>query len=293
MPVRRFLTFQHAGLVLLLVGFVVLAGLFAAPVSAQSYEIDDLGDEFFALERQLQVTQQQLDLINSQVKGADFSSNPESAAWLSLRLSDIEEQLRAVTGQVEQIQYQQNQLETRFNNFVDDINFQLQELRGGGPGSAGGSQTGTGMPDGDGVLGQIPAGKTPVDGQGGDPQNEYSQAYNLLLQGDYDGAENMFRDFLALYSEHELAGNAHYWLGEVYYVQGSYKQAADAFLTGYQNYGGSVKAPDSLLKLGMSLAALGQSSAACVTFREIGLKFPDAPPRVTQRAELEISRGGC
>ena len=57
---------------------------------------------------------------------------------------------------------------------------------------------------------------------------------------------------------HKLAGNAQYWLGETHYVRRDYKAAATAFLNGYTTFENSPKAPDSLLKLGMTLVVMGE-----------------------------------
>ena len=55
----------------------------------------------------------------------------------------------------------------------------------------------------------------------------------------------------------------------------------------------SAKAPDSLLRLGQSLAALKEKEAACATFGEIPRKYPRAPANVKQSAEREQKRVGC
>lgn len=125
------------------------------------------------------------------------------------------------------------------------------------------------------------------------PDDAYENAINLLKRGDFAGAETAFSQFLTVHPSHGLAGNAQYWLGETYYVRGSYKDAADAFLKGYTTYAGSPKAPDSLLKLGITLAALGQKDSACATLGELGRRFPSAPQAVIQRAKLEQSKAGC
>ena len=80
-------------------------------------------------------------------------------------------------------------------------------------------------------------------------------------------------------------------LGETYYVRKQYKNAADAFLEGYRKYSGSDKAPDTLLKLGMSLAELGQNDAACSTLKELKDKFPDAPESIGDEAKGEAEEG--
>jgi tol-pal system protein YbgF len=121
----------------------------------------------------------------------------------------------------------------------------------------------------------------------------YETAYGFLLQQDYGAAEAGFEDFLRRHPSDALAGNAQYWLGETFYVRGQYKQAANAFLKGYQSYARSSKAPDSLLKLGMSLDRLGQKDASCQSFGELVTKFPNAPASVRQTADRERRRLGC
>ena len=57
--------------------------------------------------------------------------------------------------------------------------------------------------------------------------------------------------------------------------------------------GRSAKAPDSLLKLAMSLERLGQKDQACLSYGELGTKFPNAPAHVKARAQSERQRIGC
>lgn len=127
----------------------------------------------------------------------------------------------------------------------------------------------------------------------GDPKQDYERAYGYLLQQKYDEAQAGFEGFLAAHPRHELAGNAQYWLGEVHFVRGDFKAAAQAFLDGYQNHGRSSKAADSLLKLAVSLDRLGQSRAACDSFSELLTRFPNAATYITERATQERQRIGC
>lgn len=126
-----------------------------------------------------------------------------------------------------------------------------------------------------------------------DAQTSYDVAYAFILQRDYEAAQSAFGDFLARYPDDKLAGNAQYWLGESHYARGDYRQAADAFLSGYRNYPGGGKGPDSLLKLGMSLAALGEKKAACATYAEFSSKFPGASPAMKNRVQAESKGAGC
>ena len=128
---------------------------------------------------------------------------------------------------------------------------------------------------------------------GADPKLLYQTAYAYLLQKDYGAAEVAFDDFLKRYPTDALAGNAQYWLGESHFVRGQYKAAAGAFLKGYQGYAEGAKAPDSLLKLAMSLDRLGQKDAACSSYSELSTKFPNAAASVKSRAQSERQRVGC
>ncbi|MEK9970716.1 MAG: tol-pal system protein YbgF [Ferrovibrio sp.] len=127
----------------------------------------------------------------------------------------------------------------------------------------------------------------------GTPQERYNYAYRLLVQSDYADAESAFREFLGAHPSDALAGNAQYWLGETYYVRGQYEPAAQAFLQGYQGYPKGAKAPDSLLKLGMSLAAMKKNPEACAALGQLGKEFASAPPHVKDAATRERSKIGC
>jgi tol-pal system protein YbgF len=128
---------------------------------------------------------------------------------------------------------------------------------------------------------------------GVDAQTLYQQGYAALLQKDYAAAETAFRQLVDAYPESALAGDAQYWLGETYYVRGQYKAAADAFLKGYKTYKSGQKAPDTLLKLGISLAELGQKDAACSTFKELNAKYPGAPVHIGDEAKAWRKKTGC
>lgn len=131
---------------------------------------------------------------------------------------------------------------------------------------------------------RLPAGST---------QERYNYAYKLLVQSDYADAEAAFREFLSAHPQDPLAGNAQYWLGETYYVRQQYEPAAQAFLQGYQGYGKSAKAPDSLLKLGMSLAAMKKNPEACAALGQLAKDFPNAPQHVKDAATRERGKIGC
>ena len=166
-----------------------------------------------------------------------------------------------------------------------------------------------------GVLGTIPVDKLPQAGTAvqtaavapeapksmlpdGTPKERYDFALGLLREGllrpqDLARAEQAFEEFLTAHADHDLAGNARYWLGESFYVRGDYNQAAAVFVEGYKASPAGIKAPDNLLKLGMSLSRLSRGDEACATFQELNQSFPDMGDSIKARTQKEWQKAGC
>jgi tol-pal system protein YbgF len=125
------------------------------------------------------------------------------------------------------------------------------------------------------------------------PDELYRGAYNYVLSGDYGLAADAFRDYIDIYPDGGQIADAHFWLGESQFSQGSFNDAARTFLNAHQSFPSSEKAPEMLLKLGMSLAALDNRDTACATFREVLLRYPDASQAVRTKVASEQTRASC
>lgn len=125
-----------------------------------------------------------------------------------------------------------------------------------------------------------------------DARTLYDQAYGDFRRKDYASAEGGFRQLLDSYPKDPIAAEAQYWLGETYYARGAYRDSADAFLKGYRDRPRGRKAGASLLRLGQSLARLGQREAACASFGEVTTTFPDSAD-LNARAQAERTRAAC
>jgi tol-pal system protein YbgF len=125
------------------------------------------------------------------------------------------------------------------------------------------------------------------------PQDEYDMAYGYVLHKDYSLAEQALRDFLKKYPNERLVPDAQYWLGESLFQQQRYRDAAESFLSVSTKFERSGKAPDSLLRLGQSLAAMNQREAACATLAEVGRKYPQASASVKRGVTQEQKRAHC
>lgn len=214
------------------------------------------------------------------------------AGDLQLRLNDLEDQLRMLTGRVEDQGHKLDQTKMDLESFKEANDMRLQDIQKGTardvPPAAATTATSTAATAASSTS-AAPTVMLPT----GTPQVQYDFAIDLLKRGDFPKARDSFKQFLQQHPKDALAGNAQYWLGETYYVQGQYKDAADSFLKGYTTYSKSSKAPDSLLKLGMTLAALKQKDAACATFGQLKEQFPSASPAIVARNKQERQKIGC
>lgn len=285
---------------------VALLAAMAPGVRAQDTSIKTLVDRVERLQRDLTTLQRQVYRGEapppSESAAALGEVSDTQAARIELRLSQFESELRGLTGQVEEQAFRIKQMTQRLDRLVADLDLRLQRLeQGAQPGIAEGAGAASGKA-GSKTLGALAGSEpaaAPALGEGldplpeGTPEERYRYATDLLSKQNFNEAERALTAFLKEHPKDKLAGNAKYWLGETYYVRGRYTDAAVAFAEGYETYPDSSKAPDNLLKLGKSLAALDQKSDACGIFAELRKRYSKAAPTILQQAKREQKRLSC
>jgi tol-pal system protein YbgF len=251
---------------------------------------------------------------------------PTVAAQLEVRLSDLEAEVRGLTGRIEELDFGVRRMNERLDKAMADMDFRMSELEGGKAGGAkkpaaaakGGKATETKAHEdtkADGTAGaggasgsgaEHPGGGTatkqpdvamanpgPVTLPAGSETDQYQFAMAFLRKGQYEQASSALAAFVAAHPKGQLASNAVYWLGESYYARGMFDQAAVRFAEGYQKYPDGAKGPDSLLKLGMSLGRLNKLAEACTSLAELKRKYPDAPANIQSGANAARERFRC
>lgn len=236
------------------------------------------------------------------------------------RLSNIEDQLRALTGKTEQLEYAVRRMDQALQRLQADYDQRITKLETAPPpvvapvpAPAAASQSYEEEPvvepvTAKGQLGDLKmrdgkvAGATkdakasPLpdkpDDYGLTAQEQYDRAFGLLRQANYDAAEKAFKGFIEKNPKDKLIENAKYWYGESFYVRAKFKEAAVAFADAYQQNPKGAKAGDALLKLGMSLGAIGNKADACTAFASLKSGFPSAAT-LRARADQERARLKC
>ena len=125
------------------------------------------------------------------------------------------------------------------------------------------------------------------------PKEQYDFALSFMKVGDYETAELALREFIDKNKSDKLAGSAQYWYGETFRIRQLYSDAATAYLDGYQNYPKSKKAPENLLKLGITMVELGEKDEGCKMITGLKKQYPKASQSVLQKAQYEQKRFKC
>jgi tol-pal system protein YbgF len=249
----------------------------------------------------------------------DFGGNSSYQAQVETRLSDLENQVRNLRGQIEEKDFQIDQLQKKLDRALSDLEIRLNERASAASSSSiSASQSSSDedqnspstLNDSDirdpnapapkdsptqqklGSLREAPGGVA-IPPEAGDAASQYEQAYSQLKSGDYVTAQKSFDRFLKNNPRHPLAGNATYWLGETFYAQQKYDQATRIFAESYKKFPKGAKAPDSLLKMGMSLGNAGKKNEACISFKQLKKQFATGHSGLLRRADQEMERLGC
>ncbi|MDF7666619.1 tol-pal system protein YbgF [Orbaceae bacterium ESL0727] len=111
--------------------------------------------------------------------------------------------------------------------------------------------------------------------------------YNFIMQFVTDGKQNneaivAFQKFLKAYPKSSYQANANYWLGQLLYRQGKKDDASFYYATVVKNYASSPKAADSLYKVGLILLEKGDKANAKLVFQRVINQYPKDKNSVDQ-----------
>jgi tol-pal system protein YbgF len=268
------------------------------PNAATQGRIDRLERDIMLLQKQIARGDAPTPLLDAPSSNAE-NIPIENAAQVEVRLAAMDEQLRAMRGRVEESEFQVKKLGDTLEKLQKDVEFRFNELAAAKPVAAAPAEpaaTPPATPAPTLTAPEAPA-ATPAEpapaGEFATPKEHYNYAFRLLNQTKYEEAAKAFDDFTKKYPKDPLAGNAHYWQGETYYIRRDYVAAADSFRQGFEALPAGPKAADNLLKLAMSLSALNRDKEACVVLTQLSSKFKKTAPGVVTKADQEHKRIGC
>ena len=236
-----------------------------------------------------------------------------------LKLNEIEDQFRELTNKFEEVNFKLDKLSSRVTKIQSDTQLRFSDLENTDapkklkskkqlPGSskpadfgANPGYTVSNLPDKQ-ETNSIASAQTVITEEpetkesllpDKPPKEQYEFAVSFMKVGDYETAEFALQEFIQKNKDHDLAGNAQFWYGETFRIRQLYSDAATAYLDGYQNYPKSKKAPDNLLKLGITMVQLGEKDQGCKMISGVKKEYPKASKSVLQKAQYEQKKFKC
>ena len=256
--------------------------------------------------------------LNSQIKTDGL--NEDILTKHLLKLNEIENQFRELTNRFEEVNFKLDKLSTRVTKIQSDTQLRFSDLETTGVinptkdkevklpgtskpqdfGASPGYQT-SNLPKQQTInsveSAQTVISETPEKKESLLPDkpavDQYEFAVSFMKIGDYETAEFALKEFIEKNKDHDLAGSAQYWYGETFRIRQLYSDAATAYLDGYQNYPKSKKAPDNLLKLGITMVQLGEKDQGCKMISGLKKEYPKASKSVLQKAQYEQKKFKC
>ena len=125
------------------------------------------------------------------------------------------------------------------------------------------------------------------------PRDQFNAALEAFQGGQFQQAEDGFKTFLTANPGHRLTPDALLYIGETYFQRSRPREAAEQYLKVTTDFSRSNRAPESLVRLGQALAALGNRDQACATFAEFGRRYPAATASVRRLADRETAKNHC
>ena len=279
--------------------------------------IKDLKTLEKAVYQKSDVTSKNLSSINSTGLNEDILTKH------LLKLNEIEDQFRELTNKFEEVNFKLDKLSSRVTKIQSDNQLRFSDLEnlnpevakktskskkkrlpgssqpadfGANPGYSTSSlpekQEINSIESAQTVITEEPEKKESLLPDKG-PKEQYEFAVSFMKIGDYETAEFALKEFIEKNKDHDLAGNAQFWYGETFRIRQLYSDAASAYLDGYQNYPKSKKAPDNLLKLGVTMVQLGEKDQGCKMISGVKKEYPKASKSVLQKAQYEQKKFKC
>ena len=317
---KRLKVYKYASVLLLTMFFV-------SSVNAEQEEIylQSISDQIQVITKDLKTLEkavyQKSDVTSSSVLTSIKSDglNEDIMTKHLLKLNEIENQFRELTNKFEEVNFKLDKLSTRVTKIQSDTQLRFSDLENGAvsspqekqvslPGSSKPQDFGaapayetTNLPK-EQSINSVESAQTVVTQEPQEresllpdksPGEQYEFAVSFMKVGDYETAEFALKEFIDKNKDHDLAGSAQYWYGETFRIRQLYSDAATAYLDGYQNYPKSKKAPDNLLKLGITMVELGEKDQGCKMISGLKKEYPKASKSVLQKAQYEQKKFKC
>ena len=120
------------------------------------------------------------------------------------------------------------------------------------------------------------------------PEEQMQFALDQMMKKNYNKSKKILINFIENFSNNQLSGSAHFWLGKIYLFESNYRRAAIVFGEGVQKFPKSIKAPEMYYELAKSLKEMNKYPEACKTITLLeknykGNKYTKDPEKIKDK----------
>lgn len=238
----------------------------------------------------LQQSLESVSALNQQM--ATLQKNvQEATANSSSKIDTMSTQTQGVSDNLQDVQARVGKVAAQINDMQGTLQSIDGRIAGGATpsvGPAGGVPNGgagaSPSAGGEGAPGSGGGGMASLPGASAD--NLYQNALRDFTTGKYDLARQEFGDYVLHFPSTDLASNAQFYLGEISYAQGDFKDAIAQYNQVLANYPQSYKLAASLLKKGFAELELGMKATGSKDLREVERRFPGSDEARRAQAKL-------
>jgi tol-pal system protein YbgF len=203
------------------------------------------------------------------------------------RLDTMSTQIQGISDNLQETLARMGKLNQQLTDAQNAIQGIDAKLASGAPPPVAGGPGATGTPGG---IPAGPGGATSSALPSSPPPSAdllYSNGLRDLNGKKYDLASQEFQDYLKYYNGTDLASNAQFYLGQIFYMQQQYDQAVDALSKVIDNYPKSFKLAPAHLFKGLALVASGDKTQGVRELRTVVRMYPGTDEERRARAKLQ------
>lgn len=235
----------------------------AATANAGLFSDNEAHAKIAVQQEQIKAQAAQAQAIEARLAKLEEQIKNQSLLDLLSQIEALNQELRRLSGQIEELRFGIETTQKRQKDFYVDIDSRLRRL-----------ETQASAPPASSSAGEAAA---PAAAASVDPAAEnraYDAAFELFRAGNYSAAITGFQNFLKTYPNSSLAPSAQYWIGNGHYALKNYRAAIATQQQLINQFPESSKIPDAWLNIASAQMEMGENKTARRTLEDLVNKYP-------------------
>lgn len=256
----------------------LLAASFAQVTQAALFDDEEARKRIEATNTRVAQVQKQLE---DRIAALEAQMKSQGLMDLFTQVEAIRADIARLRGQIEVLNYEQEQAQKRQRDLYVDLDSRVRKLESA-PAPAAVAPPAPVLPPP-----QAPATGSAATDAGAEPRG-YDAALEQFKAGNYAAAINGFSSFIKANPKSPLAASAQYWIGNAQFAQRDFRGAIATQRQLIATYPDSQKVPDAMLNIATSQAELGEAAPSRRTLDELIAKYPQSEAAAKARQRIGL-----